>query len=140
MPAVGSLDDPAAGTTAHAANECRLAPSTNMRLDTSSSNCSFGILVVVSFVETEVARTTRSSRRSNGHRVERLADHPLVVDVGAGQRNANRDAATIGQYMPFSAELAPIGGIRPCKVPPFGAFTEALSSEHQFQSMPRSSS
>ena len=140
MPAVGSLDDPAAGTTAHAANECRLAPSTNMRLDTSSSNCSFGILVVVSLVQTDVARAAWTSWRSNRNRVERFANHPLVMDVGPGQRDANRNATPIGQYVAFGAELAPIGGIRSGEGPPFGAFTEALSSEHQFQSMPRSSS
>ena len=140
MPTIGALDNPAARPSTYASNQRRFSPSTNVRLDASSTNFRFAILIVVSLVEADVVRTARPSWFSNGNRIKRLADHPFVVDVGAGQRNANRDAATIGQYMPFSAELAPIGGIRPCKVPPFGAFTEALSSDDQFQSMPRSSS
>jgi len=140
VPTIGALDDPATRTPANASDEGRFSAPTNVRLDASSANRGFAILVVVSFVETKVARTARPSRRSNGNRIERLAHHPLVVDVGAGQRDANRDATAVGQHMTFGAQLAAIGGIGAREVPPFGAFTEALSSEDQFQSMPRSSS
>ena len=108
-----------------------------MRCNAAPFRFGFAVLVIVAFVEADVLRTPRPARSANGDRIERLADHPLVVDVGAGQREANWYAATIGQYMALGAELSAIGGIGTGKVPPFGAFTEALSSDDQFQSIPR---
>ena len=140
MPTIGALDNPAARPSTYASNQRRFSPSTNVRLDASSTNFRFAILIVVSLVEADVVRTARPSWCSNGNRIKRLADHPFVVDVGARQRDANRNASAIRQYVALAAELAPIGGIGPGEVPPFGAFTEALSSDDQFQSMPRSSS
>ena len=140
MPAIGALDDPAAWPTSYAADERLFATSTDVWRDATSFRFRFGIPVIVALVETDVFWTARSSWPANRDRIKRRADHPLVVDVGAGQHKANRYAATIGQYMALGAEFSTIGGIGTGEVPPFGAFTEALSSDDHFQSMPRSSS
>jgi hypothetical protein len=140
VPAIGALDDPTSRSTANASDERLLSAATNMRNDPSPSNFGLGVFVVVSLVETQIFWSAWPSRRTNGNRVQRLAHEPLVVHVGASERKANRHASTVGQYVAFCAKLAAIGGILPSEVPPFGAFTEALSREHQVQSMPRSSS
>ena len=111
-----------------------------MWLDAAHANRGFGIVVVVALVEAEILRSTGAARRRDDHGIERLGDHPLVVDVRAGQRHADRDAPTVGNDMAFRAELATIGRIGPCEIPPLGALTDALSREAQAQSMPRCSS
>jgi hypothetical protein len=111
-----------------------------MRLDAADANGGLSIVVVIALVETEILRSTGSARCGNDHGVERLVDHPLVVDIRAAQRNRDRDTAAVGQDVAFRSELSAIGRIGPRKVPPLGALMEALSSEAQVQSMPRCSS
>jgi hypothetical protein len=55
--------------------------------------------------------------------VERGTGHPLVVNVGAGQLDADRHAASVGQDVAICAEFCTIGWIGARVVPPFGAFT-----------------
>jgi len=140
VPTVGALHDPPAGPAADAADHWFFAAAPDMRSDATASSFRFAVVVIVALIEADVLGAAWAAWCSDRHGVERLADHPLVVDVGASQRDANRDAASIGQYMAFGAELATIGGIGTGEVPPFGAFTEALSSDDHFKSMPRSSS
>jgi len=140
MPAIGALHDPAPRPATNAPDQRSLAASTNVRGNAAASSCDLTVFEVVGFIETDVFGTTWTARCTNRYGIERRADHPFVVDVGARQRDANRNASAIRQYVALAAELAPIGGIGPGEVPPFGAFTEALSSDDQFQSMPRSSS
>jgi hypothetical protein len=140
VPALGALDNPASRAPADAANERRFAASTNVRSYAAPSSCSLADAEVVALVQTQMARSTWATRRAQLDGVEYDADQPHVVDVGSGQSDGNRDAAAVAKDMAFGAELAAIGGIGTGEVPPFGAFTEALSREHQVQSMPRSSS
>ena len=139
VPAVRALDHPATRAPAPA-RAWPLAASSKMWLDAAHANRGFGIVVVVAFVEAEILRSTRAARRRDDHSIERRGDHPLVVDVRAGQRHGDRDSATVGEDVAFRAEFATIGRIWPRKIPPLGALTEALSSEAQAQSMPRCSS
>ena len=111
-----------------------------MGLDAARHNSSLRVVIVVALIETEVLRSTGPAWRGDDHGIERLADHPLVVDVRPGQRDAEYDAAPVGDDVALRSQLSAIGRIGPREFPPFGAFTEALSSEAQAHSMPRSSS
>ena len=139
VPAVGALDHPATRPAALAFAWLLAAPS-KVRLDAARTNSSLSVVIVVTLVETKVLRSTGPARRGDDHGIERLADHPLVVDVRPGQGDAEYDAAPVGDDMAFRSELSTIGRIGPRELPPLGAFTEALSSEAQAHSMPRSSS
>jgi hypothetical protein len=140
VPAIGAFDDPAARATACAADQRRLAAPTDMGSNAALSCLGLADRIVVALIEAEMTWTTRSAWRSQFDRVEHVADHAHVVDVGGGQGDSNRDAAAIAKDMAFGAELAAIGGIGTGEVPPFGALTLALSREHQVQSIPRSAS
>lgn len=111
-----------------------------MRLDAARTNSSLCVVIVVTLVEAEVLRATGPAGRGDNHRIERLANHPLVVDVRPSQGDAEYDAAPVGDDMAFRSELSTIGRIGTREFPPLGAFTEALSSEAQAHSIPRSSS
>ena len=140
MPAVGALHDPASRPATNAPDQRSLPASANMRGNAAASGGDFTVFEVVAFIETDVFGTTRTTRCANRHRVECWAEHPFIVDVGAGQLDANWYATTIGQYMSLGAELSAISGIGTRESPPFGAFTDALSRDDHFQSMPRCSS
>jgi hypothetical protein len=78
-PAVCALDHPATRPAALAFAWLLAAPS-KVRLDAARTNCSLRVVIVVALVETKVLRSTRPARRADDHGIERLADHPLVVD------------------------------------------------------------
>lgn len=140
VPAVGPLDDPAARLATHTADERLFASPSNVWNDAPIADLSFGIRVVEALVQAEVRRPTRSAWCAEHDSVERRAGHPLVVDVRSGDLDGDRDAARVGQDMAFCAEFCAIGRIGARVVPPFGAFTLALSSEHHFRSTPTRSS
>ena len=139
VPAVRALDNPAArlaGLTA----PLLLAASAKVQADPAAGDFARGVVVVVAFVEAEVSWSTGTTRRAQRHRVERLPGEPFIVDVGAGQRDGDGNAAPVGEHVPLRAKLSTICRIGSGEAPPFGAFTEALSREHQVQSIPRFSS
>lgn len=139
VPAVRTLDHPATRPTALALASI-LATASKVRLDAARANSSLCVVLVVTLVEAEVLRATGPAGRGDNHRIERLANHPLVVNVCAGQRDAEHDTAPVRDDVAFRSQLSTIGRIGPRELPPLGAFTEALSSEAQAHSMPRSSS
>ncbi len=139
VPAVGAFDDPTTRSSGLAA-PLLLASSTKVQADTATRDLEGGVVVVVSFVEAEIPRATRAARCTERNSVERLRGDPLVVDVGAGQRDSDGDTAPVGEDVALRAKLSTICRIGSGEAPPLGAFTEALSREHQFQSMPRFSS
>ncbi len=139
VPAVGALDDPAARPAGLAAPRL-LTPSAKMQADAPAGDLPRGVVVVVALIEAEVARPTRSTCRAEWNSIECLTGEPLVVDVGAGQRNGDGDTTPVGQDVALRAKLPTICRIGSGEAPPLGAFTEALSREHQFQSIPRFSS
>lgn len=108
-----------------------------MRNDAAEYDFDLGVEIVIAFVEAQVLRTTRSARSANDDAVENLADEPFVVHVRAGDAHRQRYAAAIGQDVPFDALFRPIGRVGARVVPPFGAFTEALSRDVHFHWMPR---
>lgn len=140
VPTVGTLDDPPARLSAHATDEWLFASPSNVWDDASIADFPFGISVVEALVQAEVRRPTRPARRPKYDGVERRAGHPLVVDVRSGNLDGDRNAASVGQNVAFGAEFCAIGRIGARVVPPFGAFTLALSSEHHFRSTPTRSS
>jgi hypothetical protein len=137
VPSVGALDDPAARLALNAPQQRLLPAASDVRNDPAGSDRRLGVWVVVALVEAEVLGAARAARRTSDHRVERLADEPLVVDVGAGDLGGQRDTPTIGQDVAFDAAFRAIRGVRASEVPPFGAFTMALSSEDHFHWTPR---
>jgi len=141
VPAVGSLDDPAASLlAADRSGERRLASTPDVRFDVAFLRVALRLRVVVSLVEAEIVRHSPSIGSAQDDRVERTSDHVHVMDVGARQRDAERNTSSIRQYMAFRAEFRAIRGVGPSEPPPFGAFTETLSREAHAQSMPTCSS
>jgi hypothetical protein len=137
VPGVGALHHPTARLALHAAEQRFLAAAPDVRRDPASSNGSLCVGVVVAFVETEIQRPARAARRAHDHSVKRLGHEPLVVDVGAGDLGGQRNAAPVRQDVAFDAAFRAIRRVRAGEVPPFGAFTMALSSEDHFHWMPR---
>ena len=130
VPAVGAFDHPAPSSPPLAAARRFSAP-TQMRRDATFAHLLFGVGVVVSLVEAEILRSTWSARCLDRHSIERLAGHPLVVNVCARQCHRDRNATPVGENMSFRSKLSTIGWIGPRESPPLGALTEALSSEAQ---------
>ena len=139
VPAVRALDHPATRPAALALASLLAAPS-KVGLDAARHNSSLRVVIVVALVEAEILRATRTARRADNHQIERLANHPLIVHVRAGQRDPEHDTAPVRDDVAFRSQLSTIGRIGTRELPPLGAFTEALSSEAQAHSMPRSSS
>ena len=82
-------------------------------------------------------RSARATGRAHNHGVEGLGDEPLVMDVGAGDLGGQRDAAPVGQDVALDAAFRAVRGVGAGEVPPFGAFTMALSRGDHFHWMPR---
>ena len=78
----------------------------------------------------------RLEHSPDGNGIECGAHHPLVMDVGASQRDRDGNPAAVGQNMTFCAEFSTIGRTGARDVPPLGAFTEALSSDAHSRSSP----
>ena len=140
VPAIGSFDDPATRSSANAAHERRFSAASNMRDHATIADLAIGVREVVALVEAEILRATWPAWRAKHDSVEHRSGHPLVVDVRRGDLDGDRDAATVRQNVAFCAEFCAIGRIGARVVPPFGAFTLALSSEHHFRSTPTRSS
>ncbi len=137
VPAVRTLDNPAPGLlTADRAGQRWFSSTTNMRSDMTTASFLLGFLVVVSLVQAHIVGHSSTIVFTQHDRVERLADHMHVVDVGARQRYGERDTVPVGQDVAFCPELSAIGRVGPGELPPFGAFTEALSRDAHAQSMP----
>lgn len=140
MPAVGALDDPATRTTGLAA-PLLLAASTKMQVNTATRDLARGVVVVVAFVEAEIPWAARTPRRVERNSVEGLRGEPLVVDVGAGQRNGDGDATPVGEDVALGAKLSTICRIGSGEAPLWAPSPRRCRSrEHQFQSIPRFSS
>jgi len=140
VPAVGPFHNPAARLAPHAADERLFASPPDVRDHAPIADLAFGVRVVEALVQAEVRRAARPAWRPKHDGVERRAGHPLVVDVCSGDLDGDRDAARVGQDVAFCAEFCAIGRIGARVVPPFGAFTLALSREHHFRSTPTRSS
>lgn len=96
------------------------------------------VVVVVPLVQAQIRRSTRTAGGMHQHAIERGSHHPLVVDVGAGERYCDGNTSAISQNVAFGAAFSAIGGIGANEVPPLGALTMVPSSEAHSQSMPRS--
>lgn len=137
MPRVRSLDDPASRLAADDANEGLLAASSDVRTDPPQPNGRSHVRVVVALVQAEVFRTPRPAGTANDDGIKDIADHRAVRHVGASDQGGEGNATTVGQNVAFDAAFRAVRWIWAREVPPFGAFTEALSRELHFQAMPR---
>lgn len=138
MPAVRALDDPTTRFAANAADHPLLTASADVRDAPALADLLLAVGVVVPFVEADVLGPPRPARRPEYAGVHGRADHPLVVDVGTGDGDRERNSAGVCQNVALGAEFPAIGGVGAREVPPFGAFTDALSIEHQLKSTPTS--
>lgn len=141
MPTIRSLDHPASWLLApDRSGEWRFASATDVWPYSSRAGFLFRLLVVVALVQADVLWPAWATWREKHDGVHRVPQHVLVVNVGARQRHRQRDPVRVGQNVAFGAEFCAIGRVWTGKVPPFGAFTLALSSEHQLKSRPTSRS
>ncbi len=131
MPTIGALDDPAPGLPPDAADQGRFAAAADVRLNATSAHGGLRIGVVVALVEAQMRRPTGPARGPHDDRIERGRDVPFVVDVGGGDVGGERDASGVGEDVTLYAALGAVRGVRTRVGPPFGAFTEAVSSEAQ---------
>ena len=137
VPGVRSLHDPPPRLAANHTDQGLLAASSNVRTDTPQADGGSDVRVVVALVETEVLGTPWTPRAAHDDSIEDFTDHRAVRHVGAGDQRSERDATTVGQNVAFDAAFRAVRRIWTREVPPFGAFTEALSRELHFQAMPR---
>ena len=140
VPAVGPFDDPAARLATHAADERLFSSPPDVWDDAPIADLAFGVRVVEALVQAKIRWPPRPAWCAKHDSVERRTGHPLVMHVRSGDLDGDRDTARVGQDMAFCAEFCAIGRIGARVVPPFGAFTLALSSEHHFKSTPTRSS
>lgn len=137
VPRICSLDDPAPWLSAYDPKQGLLPASSDVRTNSAQPNRRRDVRVVVALVETEVLGAARATRSPNRHSVEDFADHAGVGHVRAADQGGDRHAAPIGQDVSLYAAFRAVRRVRPREVPPFGAFTEALSSELHFHAIPR---
>lgn len=140
VPGVRSLNDPTARFSANAPNERLLTATTNVRLNLATTHGALDVRVVVTLVETQVLWPTRAACSAQGDRVKHRSHQPFVVHVRCGNLQRNRHAPAIGQNMPFRAAFRTIGRVGTRMVPPFGAFTMALSRLVQSRPTPTAES
>jgi hypothetical protein len=137
VPRVGAFHDPAPRLSSHLADQRLLATPSDVRSNSAETNRGRYVRVVVALVEAQVFWATRAARATHDDGVEHLADHGGVWHVRAADERCERHAAAVGQNVALYAAFRPVRRIRPREVPPFGAFTEALSRELHFHAMPR---
>lgn len=122
-PRVGALDDPAPrfglaamrtlGGFPFARNVCDVPPTRGQAADR---------LRVVPFVQAQVLAAAKfGPRTANGNALERFLDQLLIMHIGAGDRDADRHAAAIGERRAFDAQFAAIGRVFPRLFPPRAA-------------------
>ena len=137
VPGVGALHDPATWLAADFADERWLAASSDVRSDPTQAKGGRDVRVVVALVEAQVLGSPRSTWATHDDGVEHFADHAGVRNVRAGDERGERNAATVGQDVPLYPAFRAVRRVWASEVPPFGAFTEALSSEVHFNAAPR---
>lgn len=137
VPGVGALHDPASWFAIDTAHQRRLSATADVRSDSASTHRGLRVGIIVALVQAQMLRTTRATRRTNDDTIEHLADHPLVVNVGARNTDRERHPAAIGQDVPLHPAFRAVRRVGTGEVPPFGAFTVALSSEVHSHWMPR---
>lgn len=140
VPRVGALHHPAARLATYLADQRLLATPPDVRTDSAQSDRWRDVRVVVPLIEAQVARTSRPTWATHDDGVEHLAEHRGVGHVRSADERSERHTATVRQNVSLYAAFRAIRRVRPREVPPFGAFTEALSSELHFHAMPRRSS
>ena len=137
VPGVGALYDPATGPASNTAQERLLAASADVRTDSTDPNSELGVSIVVALVEAQMHWALRTAPLADNDRVQGVGHHPLVMDVRASHQHSQRNSSAVGQDVPLYAAFRAVRRIGPRVVPPFGAFTVALSSEAQSHLMPR---
>lgn len=137
VPGVGALNDPASRLPAHSTDEGLLAAPANVWANTAQANRGSHVWIVVTLVETEVFRSPRPTRATHDNGVEHFADYASVRNVCPCDDRCDGHAAPVGQNVPFNPAFCAVRRIWPREVPPFGAFTEALSNELHFSAAPR---
>ena len=115
VPAVGALDDPSSWFAASAAHQGLFTTPTDVRRHVAIPDLLLGVGVVVPLVQAEVVRTTRASGAPMNDSVERGTGHPLVVNVGAGQldadRHAPRSSVRTWRFVPSFARSVGLGPV-----------------------------
>ena len=137
VPGVGALDDPAPRLAVYLADEGLLAAASDVRSNPAKPNRGSNVWIVVPLVETQVLGPPRTARAAHDDSIEHLTDHARVRYVRAGDNGGDRHAAPVGQDVAFDAAFRTVRRVWTREVPPFGAFTEALSRELHFNAAPR---
>lgn len=144
MPAVGSFNDPAAGSKARVGLAFLFFLSARLDMGDVSAPRSRAtqLRIIVAFVAAQVLPTPFLGRRAWNHqRVQRGLELLHVVAIRARYRDCQRDAIGIREIVPLGAQFAAIGGVFSDLIPPLtGAETVAESIDWKSQSIPWRSS
>lgn len=137
VPRVGALHNPAPRLAAYFADKRLFTASADVGSNSAQTNRRRDVRVVVTLVEADVVGASRSTGAAHDHSVKDGTDHRGVRHVRAADQRSERHAAAISQNVALDAAFRPVRRIWPGEVPPFGAFTEALSRELHFHAIPR---
>lgn len=142
-PGVGALDHPTPGAVAGLVPDGvgLLAAGAKVQGEAELGGEGAGLGVVVALVDAEpLRRLVGRLRTLDDDALDRLAGELVVVAVGAGDGEAERDPAAVCDQAALGALLGSVGGIGPAVFPPSGALVMAPSSARKLQSMPCSAS
>src|SRR3990172_11249292 len=112
-PRMRCFHNPASSFLSGAASTLLLATAADMRNIPESFRCGRRRSAKVPFVETQMLLRAPAAGASNGYRSKRVSQKSLVVRVGAGNRDTQRNATGVGQHRSFDPELTAVGGIFP---------------------------
>lgn len=96
VPTVGSLNDPASRFAANAPEERLLTAAPDVRDDVPGVDLPLGVRIVEALVQAQILGPARPAWRAKHDGVEGRSRHPLVVNVGAGDLDGDRDAPRVG--------------------------------------------
>lgn len=114
QPRVNPLDDPAACAISAAALCLFFAARADVWRVASATDGATNSVGIVALVAAEMLLVPAAgpwARHRNA--IERGFDESLIMHIGAGHRQANRHAASVGEHRPLHAEFAAIGGVFP---------------------------
>jgi hypothetical protein len=114
QPRVNPLDDPAACAISAAALHLLFAARADVWRVASATGRATNSVGIVALVAAEMLLAPAAGPWAwHRNAIERGVDESLIMHIGAGHRQANRHAASVGEHRPLHAQFAAIGRVFP---------------------------